>query len=416
MLKAGSLTYAIFLAVVTSILCSLMILLAYMNRSYFVQVDRNEVVRDNANSGIAIGMASASNLDFEEWIDLFDTGGDSVLLKRRRWGVYHTIFSKAVKQGQVYQKAAVAGYSNSLLENTALWLTDHNRPLQITGNALLKGQCYLPRKGIERAYVEGKNYEQDQLIYGRQRPSGHNLVQVDEKLDDYWLDYLNRSFNVLDSVVSFEQLPLKVEQSFAKKTLVAYSRHPVDLSGFQISGNVILISGTEITIPASGYIKDAVLIAPKIYVEKDVKMTAQLVATDTVELKTGSFLQYPSSVLLVYRKPGKNPFLKMHNTSQLYGSVVGYSNTSERTNDLSMEIAGEAKIKGLVYSEGNLELHGKVSGTVICNKLLLATPSGIYENHLLDGEVNRSGLPNGFASVALDDFDNYSIIASWLGY
>ena len=49
---------------------------------------------------------------------------------------------------------------------------------------------------------------------------------------------------------------------------------------------------------------------------------------------------------------------------------------------------------------------GKIHGLVVANNFLLATPSGIYENHLLHGEIDRTVLPINFGGLAFEDWDN----------
>lgn len=415
MIRAGSLTYAIFLAVVSAILCSMMILLAYTNRSYFVQMDAQDVTRDNAYSGVAMAMASGNMEDFEKWVDLYGDLSDSVLIKKRRWGCYHVITSRAKKAKSFYAKTAVVGCGSKLVEETALWLADLNRPLQLTGDALLKGVCYLPERGVDRAYVEGKNYSRQQMVYGKSKASSQRIPSPDKHLKEYWFRYLESSYSSQDSVIDFESLSQETLQAFNDKTLIVRSEDRMDLSGYRVTGNVILISTQKITVPVSAQLHDVVLIAPEIVVGEKTSLQAHLVAKDTVKLGEGVTMSYPSSIMMAggsYR----DPYLKMGEDVEFTGSVFSFSADQRRTNDLAVEIASTAVLKGVLYCEGNLELNGQVRGTVICNKFLLATPSGIYENHLLDGKIDRSGLPAEFASVRLEGEENYSKLASWVSY
>src|SRR5690606_19316337 len=108
-----------------------------------------------------------------------------------------------------------------------------------------------------------------------------------------------------------------------------------------------------------------------------------IVASDTVLLKEGVKLLYPSSVTMISRNQ-RLPYCLIAEKTRLYGTILCFAQDIARSNKLALEIRKEGLVKGLVYCEDNLELGGTVEGSVICNRFLLATPSGIYENHVLD--------------------------------
>lgn len=414
MIKAGALTYSIFVMIIAGVLCLLMISMAYMNRSFFIHVDVQDRVRDNAHSGIAL--ATALGIDeYDSWLDLYQEGRDSTRIKRRLWGAYRVVSSWAKTKGEIYTKTAVIGYQNDKLVQTALWLSDNNRPLKLAGDALLKGKCVLPEKGVDRAYVEGANYKREKLVYGTSEKSKEHIPEAEKAMKDYWLDYLMGQFPPTDSVISFEELPPTLVHSFTKRTIVATSSGSIKLDGYQLKGNIIIYSRLDIKTSAQTTLGDVILVAPEIKFGGLSEGSAQAIASDTVVVGKGVQLEYPSSIIMISRNQ-RLPYCLVSEKAKVSGAVLCFADGIARSNKLSLELNKEGIIRGLVYCDDNFELGGLVEGSVMCNRFLLATPSGIYENHILDGKIDRSALPKEFASIGFKDGDNHAKTISWLSY
>ncbi len=415
MIKAGALTYSIFVMVVAGILCLLMISMAFMNRSFFIHVDIRDVVKDNAYSGIAMGTALSGDQDYDKWLELYNEGGDSTHVKRRIWGAYRVISSIAKTKGESYSKCAIMGYDNEILQKTALWLSDNNRPLKLAGDALLKGSCFLPEKGVDRAYVEGANYKREKLVYGSSERSKEHIPTPEKVIKEYWLEYLMGRFQATDSVITLEELPPKLTHSFHKKTIVATSSGLVKLDGYELKGNIVIYSRTEIQSSALTILDGPILIAPKVKFGDHFRGKVHAIATDTVLIGEDARLAYPSSLIMLSRNQ-RLPYCLIAKKANVSGAFLLFSEGIARSNKLSLEVRKEGVIRGLVYCEDNFELGGLVEGSVICNRFLLATPSGIYENHILNGKINRSGLPHEFASFRFKDMENKAKIIAWVSY
>ncbi len=415
MIKAGALTYSIFVMVVAGVLCLLMISMAYMNRSFFIQVDVHDVVRDNAHSGIALGTSIPHNTDYDQWVDLYQEGRDSTRVKRRIWGAFRVVSSKAKTKGESYSKCAIIGYENEKLNETALWLSDHNRPLKLAGDALLKGNCFLPEKGVDRAYVEGSNFKPERLVHGSSQKSKERVPAPEKVIKEYWLDYLMERYQPNDSIIAFEELPLKLTHSFHQRTIVATSTGVIKLDGYQLKGNIILYSKSGINVSSNSSIEEAILVSTEIKFDNSFKGKTHAIATDTILVGRQVELGYPSSLIMIARNQ-RLPYCLISEKAIVSGAVLSFAEGIARSNKLSLEVNQDGTIRGLVYCEDNFELSGTVEGSVICNRFLLATPSGIYENHILDGKIDRSRLPENFASLRIDNLENEAKTVSWLPY
>ncbi|HBF21467.1 MAG TPA: hypothetical protein DDW81_15305 [Cryomorphaceae bacterium] len=414
MIRAGSLTYAVFVSTVTAVLCMMMIMLASMNRNFFIYTDSFDRVRDNAESGIMLGLAMPVLGSYENWHELFEPGSDSVRLKKRKWGLYELIYSEAVIGKASFSRTAISGYTSPELSTTALWLADRNRPLQLAGEALLKGIFFLPEKGVDRAYVEGTNYSRDQLLYGTSKRSDNHLPELEKDFLQDWESYLKGNVLPGDSTRSLEDLPQSLAHSFGKRTVVYQQQAPVQLDGYNLKGNIIIRSNTAITVSASTQLEQVVLIAPKVTIGRNFKGSLHALASDSLRVLENAKLEYPSSLIMKLEKPDRGPHLFMDKDSEVFGAILSLSDENRRTNELAVEIVDEALVKGMVYANGNLELGGTVQGTLIARNFMLATPSGIYENHLLNGKIDRTELEKEYLGIPVKPWDNKTEICTWL--
>jgi hypothetical protein len=73
-----------------------------------------------------------------------------------------------------------------------------------------------------------------------------------------------------------------------------------------------------------------------------------------------------------------------------------------------------AVIEGQVLVTGSLENCGVVRGTVMCRHLLYRTPTSYYDNYLVNGTLDREGLPKAFLSTPLLNGGASSGVAAWL--
>lgn len=414
MIRAGSLTYAVFVSTITAVLCMMMIMLAAMNRNFFIHTDSFDRVRDNAHSGIMLGLATPVGEGYENWHTLFEVGSDSVYLKKRRWGLYELVYSRAQIGQATFERTAIAGYRSPELSSVALWLADRNRPLQLTGDALLKGEFYLPSKGVDRAYVEGASYSRDQLLYGSSKRSDNKLPALKKDFLKTWNGYLKGDITAQDSVQDLGEMPQKLTHSFGRKTVVYQQNKALRLDGYDLKGNIIIRSRTSISVSAATRLKQVVLIAPSIRIENGFSGSLHAVARDSLLLESGAKLSYPSSLIMELEEDDHGPYLYLGENAELAGALFSICNENRRTNDLSVEIVEKALVKGMVYANGNLELGGTVEGTLIIRNFLLATPSGIYENHLLNGKIDRTQLEKEYLGPPVEPWKNKAEVCTWL--
>ena len=126
-------------------------------------------------------------------------------------------------------------------------------------------------------------------------------------------------------------------------------------------------------------------------------------------------LNYPSVVALL----GKgNTFFSRNITInkgvKIKGSVFLYNENYDRKNQSIVSIGKDSEVTGQAYSSELLELKGAIIGGAFCNKIILKTPSSIYENHLMDAIINREELSKYFVGVSLTEIIDKQRIIKWL--
>lgn len=419
MIKAGALLYAMFLIVVIAIISSSFIMVNYYNSVYVIKSLKQEQLYRDVNSGINYGLSFHQEIPInsEIEIDLFNDEQHKVKLSKTYWGAFYVLSSKATWRNKLVSKSALIGSNFKEGEEIALYLVDQNKPLSLTGKTQITGDCYIPKAGVKRAYIEGKSFVGNKLINGIKLNSSKTLPLINKELIKENLNNFSVIENTSDSLIDYE---LFLEQdsivnSFRNKTLVLYSSLTINLSNKVIEGNVIIKSDKNIIVNQSSKITNAILYAKGIVLEKDTKGTMQLFAQDSVLVEDNCQLNYPSVVALIGK--GNTLVSKKIIVSEdvkIKGSLFLYNENFDRKHQAFLSIGKDSEITGEVYSSELLELKGKVFGGVFCNKLLLKTASSVYENHLMDAIINRKELSEHFVGIPLTEVLTNQRVIKWL--
>lgn len=411
MLKAGSVFYAIAIALIIGIVTSSLIAYAYYNTlqtEYYLNWSK---VEKNAYSALNLVLEAPEAHPFNEIVelDLYGNGNDSVTINKKDWGAYEMVVIKAHSGKQF--KALIGMIGNGMYKNekNGLYLADQDKPLSLCGETILQGISYLPKAGVKRAYVEGKSYTGEQLVYGVSKESKKDippfrktlLEKIFSSLDNGKTLFSNEHSDSLSQIITSYD---SIHNSFSNPPLFLQSPDLVDISNKSISGNVVIQSGRKIYVQKSAALKDIILLAPSIEFESGFQGSLQAFASDTLIIGEKVKLQYPS-VAGVFRKEkrGSNSVLLMHEEATLQGTLMGYEEKEENGKGLRIQVDKDCKITGWIYCNGALDLKGKVYGSVFCKKFILITPSSVYENHLLNVEINPLKLSPRFTGINITD-------------
>lgn len=415
--KAGALLYSLAIALLIGLLSSSLLLFAFFSRTSLQLNTDMERLQLNTSSAMQLLLAVPGKIPFgsSTEIDLFGEGKDKVILQRKHWGAFEIALSDAVAGKLSAGRVAMIGATLHNDSKISLYLADEDKPLSLCGNTQIKGTCYLPKAGVKRAYIEGQSFSGDKLVEGDIKESRKELPVINKLMIEHNLAYLSRQYNNSDSITDFENIhDINImERSFSENTVLIHSKGKIALTGRKYSGNIIIASEEAVFIGSGSMLESVLVYAPYIEVENNFAGSVQLFASDSLLIREGCKLTYPSVAALISRGENSAKMLIGKNT-EITGEVFVYRQNNNSKTPFLFSIEKEAVIRGQVYSNGPVDLKGSIHGSIACEKFILHTPSSVYENHLLNVTIDYSLLSPHFVGVNLtDDSDNRKIV-KWL--
>lgn len=408
-LKASSIYYALFLSIVIALVLGSMVLFSGMNRQFASRLELEEILMNNAVSGIEYAQANFQELPNHEsrYIRLFNEGIDSVKITKKQWGAFTILESTSLHNQSAYTKIALTGQQNSA-NDPNLFVTDQGRPIALCGDVRLEGKIQIPESGLKRAYIEGKNYTGDKMFYGTQSKSERNLPPIDEQ-------FLNQVFDVQAEILEWDKAEDSIRVSFSEIGKHFISDSYTSLVNIVVDGQVMIESKDSIFVGASAQLNHVILKSPIVYFENGFKGNAQVFASSKIVLEENVCLKYPSVLGLIEEEfPKENQAeITLHERSQVIGSVFLFSREENFRLPVQLNVATESEIDGLVYCKGKTQLLGTINGNLYTDKFYLKTKSSTYENHLLDAKI-LDQLPADFVYINLLKTENQLTRMEWL--
>ena len=404
MLKASALVYALFISLLLVSLGSAFIVLFNINAVNTASWVERERIKRNAMSGVVFLQGNDNVLiNKSQVIDLFENGNDSVHLTKKSWGAFEIDIAEAFSKHHRITNIALSGSGMGVESTMALYLADKDKPLSLCGKTEIKGDCFIPKAGVKRAYIEGQNFIGSELINGKTNYSS-KLV---DKPNDIFIQIISKIFNgeelEHDSLIAIDQETLPdLKRSFLSNTIVLHASSILSIDNTKLSGNIMLISDKKIVITPDAILNDIIVCAPKVVVENGFSGCIQIFAYDSVVVQEKTNLQYPSLIGLIRQKNScQNTAIVLKEGVEVTGGVFAFDPTQEFNKQTIITIDKDALVNGLVYTNGSLDLRGSVIGSVICSGFILNTPSSVYENHLLNASIDRTRLSKYFVTANL---------------
>jgi hypothetical protein len=419
MIKASSLFYAIVISIIIAIVSSSLILFAYLNRIAFDNIQTQQHLDLNADSGLNLLMSQQSLVEPGQstTIDLYSSGEDSVFLNRRFWGAFEVLVSKAIFHNRYVQRIAEVGCLTDSSNAYSIYLADEGKPLALCGKTLIKGTAFLPKSGVERAYIEGQNFTGKTLVEGPIKTSKNALPEFNPELIQYIQRLLKeKKISDTDSLIGIER-PFSgdsIHNGFTNNSLVLSVSGPIKIQNGSYTGNVAIISDTLITVSATAILKDIILAAPKIIFEEGFKGNLQTFASDSIIVKKNVSFYYPSVLGIVAAKAEKNCAIVLNENDSITGSLFAYQVTIDSYKRAGILIGSKSVVTGQIYSSGYIDMEGTLFGSLMSSKFLLVTPSSVYENHLLNAVIDQPALPAYFTGITLIHGPGSKRIVKWL--
>ncbi|MEW4923113.1 hypothetical protein [Algibacter sp. 2305UL17-15] len=404
-LKASSLINAVFICVIISVFSGCLVLLSHyqnmLNNQLYMQ--ENLINRNIASFNYLINNLESIDYNKVEKIDVFDDNLFSYL-EKKNWGFYDIIVSKTIFKNDTISKTAMVGKVNVKADNLALYVTDYDKPLKLSGSTKILGDIKVPNGRTEQAYINGNKGNKIKLR-GKASKSNDRLPKINKDIRIDFSDYEPIPFNSLDKETI-------VINGFDKTTKLIDLNEINTLSNIVLKGNIVLTSNNELQIEKTAKLNDVLVIAPKVKILSGFKGNIQVIAKKTVEVDEDVLLKYPSSIYV--KNDNDSVSVVINKDSKILGGIVIDGDTHSGALKRILEIKETAIVVGSIYCYGKTQFEGRLIGSVFTDRFNLKTKSSNYENVILNASINRDSLPKNFIELPLfkNDIDNkkYAIV------
>lgn len=413
-LNGGALYIALIISIVTGIILSVFILIGFYNQKQVLsQISFNQL-RNNLNSAFNIAQSDYFQ-DYEnnKWTSI-GTDNDSIRIKKIQWGAY-SLISTETKNNHYYLKQSGL-YGTTATNDTALLVCDQGRAIGLSGKIKFNGYCYFPKAGYKPAFVEGQSFNSTNPINALIRQAPTSLPQLKKSFLDRMGNCISKFNPNTDSIVS--ELPDKLNNSFSAKTVVVQLEN-IHLNSNQLTGNLKLIGNNSVVVENTSSLNNILIVASTVRVKKGFTGSLNIIASDSIIVEEECVLNYPSSLTVIndeiQSKNLKGLFIEKKAT--IYGSLICINAKEASISDaprLFIKLSAECEVYGLLYTEGYAHLQGKIYGSAFCNKLLIKTASAVYENHMMDCEIDPKKYANSITVPGIFSQKSITKCCKWL--
>lgn len=400
MVKASALYLVIVIALVIGVICSALIAGAYYYRIQYQRQMRYSLLQNNAASGINYLLAGKMEWDAPKTFSLFNKDNDSVLLEKKFWGIYDVCVVRAFIQADTLTKVFTMAHPVDSAKWAVLYLIDEDRSMSVSGKTLIKGNSYIPKSGIREAYVDNQPYQGDKkLIIGHRYNSDKKLPSLQKGrltlLNKYW-----KTARIKDSSTVKGTDSLNI--SFRGPTRFINLKKKVStLSNIKLSGNVVIVSDTLLTIDSTVSLKNVLIFAKAIVVKNGFNGNCQLFASDSISIGTRCKFNYPSSAgILRFDESKSQEILRLGDNSAFSGLLFTYEQKGKLQLQPFIDLGKNIRISGQVYSQGMVGMHSGVTinGSVFTSRFVYQSTFTRYENYIINASLDMTALSRYYLS------------------
>ncbi|QEM09157.1 hypothetical protein [Mucilaginibacter rubeus] len=405
MLKASALYMVIVITLVISVICSALIITAYLYKTRYQAKFRSDQLRNNLNSGITILLNTRDSIYNDgRTFSLFNSDADSVSLKKTNWGIFEVCSASAFTgRDTLYQVFSLANAIDSA-QWAALYLIDEDRPVSVSGNTLIRGNAFIPKAGIRAAYVDNKAYTGNpDIVNGKISDSERKLPQLSAGR----LEQLKKQLALSPPVSGFPAGTDSIAQSFLKPVLTySFGKQVKTISHISLTGNIILYSDTTIFIDSTASLNNILVFAKGISVSSGFRGNCQLFASDSVSTGRNCRFSYPSCLGLLRFGTGNTVGLSarsdLGDRSTFEGLIFSYQKDEQQLPPV-ISLGKSALVRGQVYASGilNLKAGVRIDGSVFARRFLYQSEFTRYENYLINVSIDSRSLSSYYLSSEL---------------
>lgn len=416
---SGALQFTIFIGVIIALLLAGLVMLQNTH-TYFIEQSKATVENIQlANSGINYLLNQKTALKDTLTISELTNENQKVEVQLSNWGIFEKGIVKTTHRKKIFYKSALLGTKIPKEKRPSLYLQDNYKPLVVVGRTLLKGLVYIPSQGINPGYIAGESFFGNQLVEGVIKNSTKKLPELNSMYKELGEVFENNTEFSQENYLSQDNTS-KIINSFLKPTKIMYQKGIIELDGTSITGNIIIKSDVLVKIKKTAVLKDVIIIAPIVEIEDDVVGTFQVMANKRIAVGKNCKLNYPSALVLIQEKESlvnlnSNPLdyhIQVEKNTQILGTICYLKSTKDNDFKTQITLSEEAIVKGEIYCQGNLELKGKVVGSVYTEQFIVNAAGSIFINHLYNGQIVNDDFPESFSGLLFKD--NLKSVAKWM--
>lgn len=309
-----------------------------------------------------------------------------VAIARRPWGLYEVVSVTSVSGRN--HRTSIMGLRPPTADSVNFYYANNNGSLTVTGNTNLHGRILAPKNGII--------YGQMRSVFFGGEKIAPNLIGISENAIPKPCVSAKKEIGELFALFD-EYRPSIAGDSLARsfysdETLVAGIPDGI-LKYCSFGGNVKL-AGDRIRIDSTCTLDDVIVVGRRVTVGGGFRGTVQIFASDSLVLERGVCLEYPSGIY-----SGGYAELRDYAVVNGYAVVCAAGTPDVRNPDYRQSRL--AKVRGMLYVDGNAQFQGVVSGPVYLSKALYYSPEGYYKDMIYDASVlvnTQMAMPLWFSS------------------
>lgn len=396
----------IVITLIIGVICSALIVAAYLYKSQYQAKFRTDQLQNNLNSGIAILLSSRDSIYYKEGrtFSLFNGDADSINLKKTSWGTFDVCSARAfITRDTLYKVFSLANSIDSAKWG-ALYLIDEDRPVSVSGNTLIRGNVYIPKAGIRTAYVDNQAYTGDQqIVKGKTFDSERKLPPLSAAR----LEQLKKRLSLSPPVNDLPAGMDNITQSFLKPTLAfSFGKKAKTISHVTLNGNIILYSDTTLVIDSNTRLNNVLVFAKGILVKSGFRGSCQLFATDSISVERDCNFSYPSCLGILRfgtgNMVGLPAKLNIGDRTNGDGLIFSYQKDDQQLPPV-ISLGKKTRVQGQVYSMGILNLRSgtTIAGSVFTKRFLYQSEFTRYENYLINVSIDSRALSPYYLSSDL---------------
>lgn len=394
-LKASALISSIYVCLILAVISSVLLYIFHFENVLFQKYEENYILVSEHESATTYFLSRGYIDELQIKESIVDTRYRSEC-QWRKWGAFNLMEIKSYVGNDTLKKVFLVGFSGKKDNSSVLYLSDNDRLLRLGNDSRVIGELRIPNGRINTANYKGQSFQR-----GVVKDSERKLPEIGINQDSIFNRFINAEFGKLSTA--------GISNSFQQKPLIIKVGGGL-LSGMSIVGNIILESDKKLIIGADMRLEDVILKAPKVVFESGFRGNCQVFATELIKAEDSTFFEYPSIFSGFSDKDSLK--IELNDYSKLEGAIVLQSKIRSDNFKDHIILGKRSQVNGTIYSQGNLNLKGKIYGNVYAERLFDQNEKtlAVEINVLEDCELDNRNFPEYFFRLIKQRESEYVII------